>query len=208
MPYPTLLSPITLGPLTLKNRLVMGSMHTGLEEGRDPAPLAAFYAERAAGGVGLIVTGGIAPNAHGAVFQGAAGLFSDADIAFHRSVTDAVHQNGGRIAMQILHAGRYAYVQGCVAPSPIKSPISPFTPRELASDEVDAELHDFVTSALRARQAGYDGVEVMGSEGYFLNQFLVTHTNKRSDDWGGSYENRMRAPVQAVARIRAALGPE
>lgn len=208
MPYPTLLSPITLGPLTLKNRVVMGSMHTGLEEGRDPAPLAAFYAERAAGGVGLIVTGGIAPNAHGAVFQGAAGLFSDADIAFHRSVTDAVHQNGGRIAMQILHAGRYAYVQGCVAPSPIKSPISPFTPRELTSAEVDAEISDFVTAALRARQAGYDGVEVMGSEGYFLNQFLVTHTNKRSDDWGGSYENRMRAPVQAVARIRAALGPD
>ncbi len=208
MPYPNLLSPITLGPLTLKNRVVMGSMHTGLEEGHDPAPLAAFYAQRAAGGVGLIVTGGIAPNPHGAVYAGAAGLFGVADIAFHRTVTDAVHQNGGRIAMQILHAGRYAYTQGCVAPSPIKSPISPFTPRELTSDEVNAELDDFVTAALRARQAGYDGVEVMGSEGYFLNQFLVTHTNKRSDAWGGSYENRMRAPVQAVARIRAALGPD
>ncbi len=208
MPYPHLLSPITLGPITLKNRVVMGSMHTGLEEGQGPAPLAAFYAERAAGGVGLIVTGGIAPNPQGAVYQGAAGLFSDKDIAFHRHVTDAVHQNGGRIAMQILHAGRYAYTPDCVAPSPIKSPISPFAPRELTSDEVDAELDDFVTAALRAREAGYDGVEVMGSEGYFLNQFLVTHTNKRSDDWGGDYQGRMRAPVQAVARIRAALGPD
>ncbi len=208
MPYPNLLSPITLGPITLKNRVVMGSMHTGLEEARDPAALAAFYAERAAGGAGLIVTGGIAPNPQGAVYQGAAGLFSDKDIAFHRHVTDAVHQNGGRIAMQILHAGRYAYVPSCVAPSPIKSPISPFAPRELTSNEVDAELNDFVTAALHAREAGYDGVEVMGSEGYFLNQFLVTHTNKRSDDWGGSYTNRMRAPVQAVARIRAALGPD
>lgn len=208
MPYPNLLSPITLGPLTLKNRVVMGSMHTGLEEGHDPAPLAAFYAERAAGGVGLIVTGGIAPNPHGAVYVGAAGLFSDKDITFHRSVTEAVHQSGGRIAMQILHAGRYAYSPGCVAPSPIKSPISPFAPRELTGDEVNAELNDFVTSALRARQAGYDGVEVMGSEGYFLNQFLVTHTNKRGDEWGGDYAGRMRAPVQAVARIRAALGPD
>ncbi len=208
MPYPTLLSPITLGPLTLKNRVVMGSMHTGLEEGDDPAPLAAFYAERAAGGVGLIVTGGIAPNPHGAVYTGAAGLFTDPDIAFHRTVTDTVHQNGGRLVMQILHAGRYAYTQGCVAPSPIKSPISPFAPRELTSDEVNAELDDFVTAALRARQAGYDGVEVMGSEGYFLNQFLVTHTNKRRDEWGGDYAGRMRAPVLAVARIRAALGPD
>lgn len=208
MPYQTLLSPITLGPITLKNRVIMGSMHTGLEEGRDPAPLAAFYGERAAGGVGLIVTGGIAPNAQGAVYQGAAGLFSDKDIAFHRVVTDAVHAQGGRIAMQILHAGRYAYTPDCVAPSPIKSPISPFAPRELTGDEIEAELDDFVTAALRARAAGYDGVEVMGSEGYFLNQFLVTHTNKRSDEWGGDFAARMRAPVQAVARIRAALGPD
>jgi 2,4-dienoyl-CoA reductase (NADPH2) len=208
MPYPTLLSPITLGPLTLKNRVVMGSMHTGLEEGRDPVPLATFYAERAAGGVGLIVTGGIAPNAQGAVYQGAAGLFGDADIAFHRVITDSVHQNGGRIAMQILHAGRYAFTPDCVAPSPIKSPISAFAPRELTSDQIEAELNDFVTAALRAREAGYDGVEVMGSEGYFLNQFLVTHTNKRSDAWGGDFAGRMRAPVQAVARIRAALGPD
>lgn len=208
MPYPTLLSPITLGPITLKNRVVMGSMHTGLEEGRDPAPLAAFYAERAAGGVGLIVTGGIAPNPQGAVYQGAAGLFTQADIDFHRVVTDAVHSHGGRIAMQILHAGRYAYTPDCVAPSPVKSPISPFAPRELTAAEVEAELDDFTAAALRARDAGYDGVEVMGSEGYFLNQFLVTHTNKRSDGWGGDYANRMRAPVQAVARIRAALGPD
>ena len=208
MPYPHLLSPIRLGPLTLRNRVVMGSTHTGLEDISDPAPLAAFYAERAAGGVGLIITGGIAPNRHGAVYEGAAGLFGAADIAFHQHITDAVHQNGGRIAMQILHAGRYAYTQGCVAPSPIKSPISPFRPRELTSAEVDAELDDFVTAALRARQAGYDGVEVMGSEGYFLNQFLVRPTNARSDDWGGDYAHRMRAPVQAVARIRAALGPD
>ncbi len=208
MPYPTMLSPITLGPLTLKNRVVMGSMHTGLEEGRDATALAAFYTERAAGGVGLIVTGGIAPNPEGAVYQGAAGLFHDKDIAFHKVVTDAVHQNGGRIAMQILHAGRYAYTPDCVAPSPIKSPISPFAPRELTAAEVSAQLDDFTAAALRAREAGYDGVEVMGSEGYFLNQFLVTHTNKRSDEWGGNYTARMRAPVQAVARIRAALGPD
>ena len=208
MPYPHLLSPITLGPVTLKNRVVMGSMHTGLEEGRDPAALAAFYAERARGGVGLIVTGGIAPNLEGAVYAGAAAMLGEDDIAFHRPITDAVHQNGARIVMQILHAGRYAYTPHCVAPSAIKSPISPFAPRALTSAEVSAQLDDFVAAARRARAAGYDGVEVMGSEGYFLNQFLVTHTNQRDDEWGGPYANRMQAPVQAVARIRAALGPD
>jgi 2,4-dienoyl-CoA reductase (NADPH2) len=208
MRYPTLLSPVTLGPITLKNRVVMGSMHTGLEESRDPAPLAEFYAERAAGGVGLIVTGGIAPSKAGAVYQGAAAMLDQADIAFHRPITDAVHAKGGRIAMQILHAGRYAFTPDCVAPSAIKSPISPFAPRALTSDEVEQHLNDFTAAAQRAREAGYDGVEVMGSEGYFLNQFLVTHTNQRDDAWGGPYENRMRAPVQAVARIRAALGPD
>ncbi len=208
MPYPNLLSPITLGPITLKNRIVMGSMHMGLEEGRDPAALAAFYAERAQGGVGLIVTGGIAPNLEGAVYAGAAAMLGEDDIAFHKPITDAVHQNGGRIVMQILHAGRYAYSPCCVAPSPIKSPISPFAPRGLSSAEVSAQLDQFAHAALRARDAGYDGVEVMGSEGYFLNQFLVTHTNQRDDEWGGPYANRMQAPVQAVARIRAALGPD
>lgn len=206
--FPTLLSPLDLGFVTLPNRVLMGSMHTGLEETGDWARVAAFYAERAKGGVALMVTGGMAPNREGGVFPGAAGLFTDADIANHRSVTDNVHEAGGRIAMQILHAGRYAYGKGCVAPSAIKSPISPFVPTELDEAGIEQQISDIVTAAKRAQQAGYDGVEVMGSEGYFLNQFLVTHTNKRTDRWGGSYENRMRLPVEVVRRVRAAVGPE
>jgi 2,4-dienoyl-CoA reductase (NADPH2) len=206
--YPHLLAPLDLGHLVLANRVLMGSMHTGLEETGDWARVAAFYAERAAGGVALIVTGGMAPNREGAVFPGAAGLFTPADIANHRIVTDAVHAEGGRIAMQILHAGRYAYGRDCVAPSALKSPISPFVPRELDEAGIEKQIADIATAAARAREAGYDGVEVMGSEGYFLNQFLVRHTNRRTDRWGGDYASRMRLPVETVARVRAAVGAD
>ena len=206
--YPTLLSPLDLGFTTLKNRVLMGSMHTGLEERGDWPRVAEFYAERARGGAALIVTGGMSPNPEGGVFPGAAGLFSDEDIANHRTVTDRVHAEGGKIAMQILHAGRYAYGPDCVSASPVKSPISPFPPKELDEDGIQKQIADFATAAKRAQEAGYDGVEVMGSEGYFLNQFLVTHTNKREDRWGGSYENRMRLPIEVVKAVRAAVGPE
>ena len=206
--YPHLLKPLDLGFTTLKNRVLMGSMHTGIEETHDWNRVAEFYATRARGGVALMVTGGMAPNAEGGVFPGAAGLFSDKDIANHKIVTDRVHEAGGKIAMQILHAGRYAYSKDCVAPSPVKSPISPFPPKELDEDGIEAQINDMVVAAQRAKEAGYDGVEVMGSEGYFLNQFLVEHTNKREDRWGGSYENRMRLPIEVVRRVREAVGTD
>ena len=206
--YPHLLAPLDLGFTTLKNRVLMGSMHTGLEETKDWSRVARFYSERAAGGVALIVTGGMAPNREGGVFPMAAGLYSDEDIANHKTVTDAVHKAGGKIAMQILHAGRYAYGKECVSSSAVKSPISPFTPKELDEEGIEKQIQDFVTATLRARAAGYDGVEIMGSEGYFLNQFLVTHVNKRTDRWGGSYENRMRLPVEVVRRCREAVGSD
>ncbi|MDA7425059.1 NADPH-dependent 2,4-dienoyl-CoA reductase [Thalassococcus lentus] len=206
--YPNLLAPLDLGFTTLKNRVLMGSMHTNLEETGDWNRVAEFYAARARGGAALMVTGGMAPNREGGVFPGAAGLFTDKDIANHRIVTDRVHDAGGKIAMQILHAGRYAYGPECVAPSPVKSPISPFPPKELDEEGIEKQISDMVTAAERAKEAGYDGVEVMGSEGYFLNQFLVTHTNKRTDRWGGSYENRMRLPVEVVRRVREAVGPD
>lgn len=206
--YPKLLAPLDLGFTTLKNRVLMGSMHTGLEEAGDWQRAAAYYAARARGGVGLIVTGGMAPNLEGSVLPGAAGLFTEADIANHTLVTERVHQEGGKIAMQILHAGRYAYSPDCVAPSAIKSPISMFKPKALDEAGIEKQIADMVTAALRAQQAGYDGVEVMGSEGYFLNEFLVTHTNKREDRWGGSYENRMRLPVEVVRRVRLAVGDD
>ncbi len=205
--YPHLLTPLDLGFVTLPNRVLMGSMHTGLEETGDWNRVAAFYAARAEGGVGLMVTGGMAPNREGGVFPGAAGLFETNDIANHRRVTDRVRSAGGRIAMQILHAGRYAYGQGCVSASAVKSPISPFVPVALDEAGIEKQIGDMVTAAIRAQEAGYDGVEIMGSEGYFLNQFLVTHVNQRDDRWGGEYTNRMRLPVDVVARVRAAVGP-
>jgi 2,4-dienoyl-CoA reductase (NADPH2) len=206
--YPHLLEPLDLGHVTLKNRVLMGSMHTGLEETGDWNRVAEFYADRARGGVALMVTGGMAPNREGGVFPGAAGLYSAQDILNHRIVTDRVHEAGGLIAMQILHAGRYAYGKDCVSASAIKSPISPFVPRELDEDGIEKQITDIVTAAVRAREAGYDGVEVMGSEGYFLNQFVVRHTNHRTDRWGGDYANRMRLPVEVVRRVREAVGPD
>ena len=206
--YPHMLAPLDLGFTTLKNRVLMGSMHTGLEETKDWNRVAEFYAERARGQAALIVTGGMAPSKEGGVFPGAAGLFNDQDIANHKIVTDRVHEADGKIAMQILHAGRYAYGPECVSASPVKSPISPFPPKELDEDGIEKQINDFIVAATRAQEAGYDGVEIMGSEGYFLNQFLVTHTNKRTDRWGGSYENRMRLPVEVVRRVREAVGTD
>lgn len=206
--YPNMLAPLDLGFTTLKNRVLMGSMHTGLEETKDWNRVAEFYATRARGGVGLMVTGGIGPNMEGSVLPGAAMMVSYADVANHKTVTDRVHAAGGKIAMQILHAGRYAYSPKCVAPSAIKSPISPFPPTELDAEGIEKQIADIAACASRAKEAGYDGVEVMGSEGYFLNQFLVTHTNKRADEWGGSYENRMRLPIEVVKRVREAVGPD
>ena len=204
--YPNMLAPLDLGFTTLKNRMLMGSMHTGLEETGDWSRVAEFYAYRARGGVALMVTGGIGPNLEGSVLPGASMMTSDKDMANHSIVTDRVHQAGGKIAMQILHAGRYAYGPKCVAPSPVKSPISPFPPHDLDEAGIEKQINDIVNAARLAQLAGYDGVEIMGSEGYFLNQFLVAHTNKRTDRWGGSYENRMRLPIEVVRRTREAVG--
>ena len=186
----------------------MGSMHTGLEDGNQHDKLAAYFRERARGDVGLIVTGGYAPNRAGWVKPFAGKLSTRAAAAKHRSVTDAVHAEGGKIAMQILHAGRYAYHPFSVAPSRIRSPITPFTPRALSTAGVEKQIKAFVRCAQLARDAGYDGVEIMGSEGYFINEFLVTHTNRRTDQWGGDYSQRMRLPVEIVARTREAVGDD
>ncbi|AQU83090.1 MULTISPECIES: NADPH-dependent 2,4-dienoyl-CoA reductase [unclassified Halomonas] len=205
--YPHLFSPLTIGHLTLPNRVLMGSMHTNLEEAPNGFErLAAFYAERARAGVSLIVTGGIAPNAEGAVFQGASALTDESQLPEHRQVVNAVHEAGGHLCMQILHAGRYAYSPELVAPSALQAPINPFTPRALSSDDVEQQIADYVRCAQLAQQAGYDGVEVMGSEGYLINQFICQRTNQRDDEWGGSFEQRIRFPVEIVRRIRAAVG--
>ena len=206
--YPNMLAPLDLGFTTLKNRVLMGSMHTGLEETGDWNRVAEFYADRARGEVGLMVTGGIGPNLEGSVLPGASMMTNDEEVANHSIVTQRVHEAGGKIAMQILHAGRYAYGPKCVAPSPVKSPISPFPPNELDEDGIEKQISDIVNAAVLAQKAGYDGVEIMGSEGYFINQFLVTHTNKRTDRWGGSYENRMRLPIEIVRRTREAVGTD
>ncbi|MGW0468653.1 FAD-dependent oxidoreductase [Streptomyces sp. NPDC003027] len=208
-PYPHLLSPLDLGFTTLPNRVLMGSMHVGLEEAENGfARMAAFYAERARGGVGLIVTGGIAPNEVGRPWDGGAKLSTDEEVAEHRLITDAVHEAGGRIAMQILHFGRYAYHPALVAPSPIQAPISPFVPNELTDAEVEQTIEDYARCAELAKAAGYDGVEVMGSEGYLINEFIAAATNRRTDRWGGSYENRVRFPLEIVRRIRERVGEE
>ncbi|MDP3422643.1 MAG: NADPH-dependent 2,4-dienoyl-CoA reductase [Burkholderiaceae bacterium] len=207
-PYPHLLSPLDLGHTTLKNRVLMGSMHTGLEEGRDLSKLAAYFRERAEGGVGLIVTGGFAPNVAGWAKPFAGTLSTSGAAQRHRVVTDAVHQAGGQIAVQILHTGRYAYHPLAVAPSRIRSPISPFKPWELSARGVERQIRAFVNCAAKAREAGYDGVEIMGSEGYLINQFLATHTNRRTDRWGGDYTQRMQLPLEIVARTREAVGQD
>ncbi|MCH0562286.1 MULTISPECIES: NADPH-dependent 2,4-dienoyl-CoA reductase [unclassified Streptomyces] len=207
--YPHLLSPLDLGFTTLPNRVLMGSMHVGLEEAeRGFERMAAFYAERARGGVGLIVTGGIAPNDEGRPYPGGARMTTEAEAEQHREVTDAVHREGGRIAMQILHFGRYAYHPELVGPSPLQAPISPFPPRELTDAEVERTIDDYAEAARLARSAGYDGVEIMGSEGYLINEFIAAQTNHRTDRWGGSYENRMRFPVEIVRRVREAVGED
>ncbi len=205
--YPHLLQPLDLGFTTLKNRVLMGSMHTGLEDrSKDFPKLAAYFAERARGEVGLMVTGGFAPNMAGWLTPFGSRLASSSAAKKHHVVTDAVHQEGGKIALQILHAGRYGYTPISVAPSAIQSPITPFKPRELSAAGIEKQIKAFVRAAVLAREGGYDGVEVMGSEGYFINEFLVAATNQRTDDWGGSYANRMRFPVEVVRRIREAVG--
>ena len=206
-PYPRLLAPLDLGFTTLANRVLMGSMHTGLEDRKATFPrLAAYFAERARGGVGLIVTGGFAPNVEGWLSPFGGRLATKGAARAHRTVTGAVHAEGGKIALQILHAGRYGYSPLSVAPSRVKSPITPFTPRALSGAGVLRQIRAFVRAGVLAREAGYDGVEVMGSEGYFINEFLVTRTNRRTDRWGGAYENRMRLPVEIVSRLREAVG--
>jgi 2,4-dienoyl-CoA reductase (NADPH2) len=206
--YPHLLAPLDLGFVTLKNRVLMGSMHTGLEDhARDYPKLAAYFAERAAGGVGLIVTGGMAPTIRGWLAPFASSMIFAWQVRHHRLVTDAVHAEGGRICMQILHAGRYGYHPLSVAPSAVKSPISPFKPRALSGRGIERQIRGFVRAARLARKAGYDGVEVMGSEGYFINEFTTPRVNRRADEWGGDPANRYRIAVEIVRRIREATGP-
>ncbi|MFJ1713188.1 FAD-dependent oxidoreductase [Streptomyces sp. NPDC088260] len=208
-PYPHLLSPLDLGFTTLPNRVLMGSMHMGLEEVEHGFErMAAFYAERARGGVGLMVTGGIAPNARACSLPGGAKMTTEAEAEQHARVTAAVHAAGGRIAMQILHFGRYAHHPDLVAPSAVQAPISAFTPHALTDDEVEETIEDFARAAGLARSAGYDGVEIMGSEGYLINEFIAAAANHRTDRWGGPYENRIRFPVEIVRRVRERVGPD
>ncbi|AOJ77729.1 NADPH-dependent 2,4-dienoyl-CoA reductase [Burkholderia ubonensis] len=205
--FPHLLAPLDLGFTTLKNRVLMGSMHTGLEDSRKTLPrLAEYFAERARGGVGLMVTGGFAPNVAGWTKPFGGTLMTSSAARRHRAIPRAVHAEGGKIALQILHTGRYGYHPFAVAPSKIKSPISPFTPHELTARGVERQIGAFVRCATLAREAGYDGVEIMGSEGYLINQFISLHTNKRTDQWGGAYENRIRLPIEIIERTREAVG--
>ena len=207
--YPHLLAPLDLGFTQLKNRVLMGSMHTGLEEAENGHErMAAFFAERAKGDVGLIVTGGVGPNSEGGTHAATKKLETDQDIADHKKVTDAVHTHDCKICLQILHTGRYAYSPDLVAPSAVKAPINPFVPKALNEEEIQKQIDDFVTTAAQAQKAGYDGVEIMGSEGYFLNQFIAARTNRRDDQWGGSYQNRMRLPIEVVSRVRKAVGEQ
>ena len=207
MNYPHLFEPLDLGFTTLKNRILMGSMHTGLEESKNGfAKQAAYFAERARGGVGLIVTGGVAPNRAGWTSPFGSKLSNRSEANQHRLITEAVHAEGGKICMQILHTGRYGYHPICVAPSAIKSPISPFKPWKLSSGGIKRTINDFVNCAKLAQEAGYDGVEIMGSEGYLINQFIVSKTNQRTDEWGGSYENRIKFPIEIVRQTREAVG--
>jgi len=209
MAYPELLKPLDLGFTTLKNRVLMGSMHVGLEEVENGFErMAAFYAERARGEVGLIVTGGISPNERGRPMPWGAKLNTEEEAEHHRQITAAVHAEGGKIALQILHFGRYAYHPDLVAPSAIQAPITPFAPHALTGEEVEQTIADFVNCAALAQSAGYDGVEVMGSEGYLINEFIAARTNLRDDEWGGSYENRIRLPIEIVRRIRERVGPD
>jgi 2,4-dienoyl-CoA reductase (NADPH2) len=207
--YPHLLAPLDLGFTTLPNRVLMGSMHVGLEDRpKNIGRLAEFYAERARGGVGLIVTGGFAPNRTGWLLPFAGKMTTNGEADRHRAITDAVHDNGGRIALQILHAGRYAYHPLSASASRSKSPITPFTARAMSSREVRTTVDDFARAAALARRAGYDGIEIMGSEGYLINQFLASRVNNRRDEWGGTPEKRRRLPVEIVRKARAAVGPD
>jgi len=208
-PYPHLLAPLDLGFTTLKNRVLMGSMHTGLEDiGNSHDRMAAFYAARAKGGVGLIVTGGFAPNQDSIVMQGASILDNETEAAKHRVITEAVHANGGKICVQILHTGRYAYTRRPVAPSALKAPINPSTPHALTEDEILKTIADYAQCAAMCQFANYDGVEIMGSEGYLINEFLAPQTNHRDDRWGGSLENRMRFGLEVIRAVRARVGTE
>jgi 2,4-dienoyl-CoA reductase (NADPH2) len=208
-PFKALFQPLDLGFTQLKNRLLMGSMHTGLEEDKDSLQrLAAFYRERAQGGVGLMVTGGFAPDRSGRLAPFSAKLTSKKEQQRHELVTHVVHESGGKIALQILHAGRYGYHPFIVAPSGLKSPISPFKPWVMSKRRIVKTIEHFARCAKLAKSAGYDGVEIMGSEGYLINQFIVSHTNQRHDEWGGSYENRMRFPVEIIRAVRAAVGED
>ena len=209
MRYSSLFAPLDLGFTTLKNRVLMGSMHTGLEERPDgPERLAAFYAERARHGVALIVTGGVAPALSGVTMAGGAALCDASQLPHHQLVTEAVHQEGGKIALQILHTGRYSYQPQLVAPSAIRAPINRFTPHALTHDEILALIEDFARCALLAREAGYDGVEIMGSEGYLINEFLAARTNQRDDEWGGDYTRRMRFATEVVRTVRQRVGSD
>lgn len=206
-PYPNLMEPLDLGFRKIKNRSLMGSMHTNLEEAPEGFErMAAYYAERAAGGIGIIVTGGFAPNLEGGGMPNATMIATPEDIEKHRLITDAVHQEDGVICMQILHTGRYAYHPQLVSCSPLQAPINPFVPKELDEAGIEKQIQDFVDCAVNTREAGYDGIEIMGSEGYFINQFICKRTNHRTDRWGGSYENRIRLPLEIIRRTREAIG--